>query len=63
MEDQVEEMELKPVNVRRTFTLRNNVARQVAVNFMPSRQIPYAGFRVDPISMESTYNSLPHMCT
>lgn len=44
MEDQIEEMEMKPVNVRRTFTLRNNVARQVAVNFMPSRQIPYGEF-------------------
>ncbi|KPJ02562.1 Transmembrane channel-like protein 5 [Papilio xuthus] len=46
MEDQVEEIELKPVTVRRTFTLRNNVARQVAVNFMPSRQIPYGTLRL-----------------
>ncbi|XP_013143189.1 PREDICTED: uncharacterized protein LOC106107053 [Papilio polytes] len=46
MEDQVEELELKPVNVRRTFTLRNNIARQVAVNFMPSRQIPYGTLRL-----------------
>ncbi|XP_068631830.1 transmembrane channel-like protein 6 [Battus philenor] len=53
MEDQVEELELKPVNVRRTFTLRNNVARHVAVNFMPSRQLPYGTLRLRRTISES----------
>ncbi|CAH2038087.1 unnamed protein product, partial [Iphiclides podalirius] len=53
MEDQIEEMELKAVNMRRTFTLRNNVARQVAVNFMPSRQIPYGTLRLRRTASES----------
>ncbi|CAK1595758.1 unnamed protein product [Parnassius mnemosyne] len=53
MEDQIEEMELKPVNVRRTFTLRSNVARQVAVNFMPSRQLPYGTLRLRRTTSEN----------
>lgn len=37
------EVEARPTSasIRRTFTLRNSAARQVAVNFMPSRQHPY----------------------
>lgn len=44
MEDEIEEVEVesRPASVRRTLTLRNNAARQVAVNFMPSRQLPYS---------------------
>lgn len=30
------------VTIRRTLTMKNNAARQVAVNFMPSRQLPYS---------------------
>ncbi|VVC95445.1 unnamed protein product [Leptidea sinapis] len=36
MEDDIENIELKPSSIRRNITVRNNVARQVAVNFMPS---------------------------
>ncbi|XP_060802989.1 transmembrane channel-like protein 3 [Amyelois transitella] len=32
--------------MRRTVTLRSNAARQVAVNFMPSRQLPYNTLRI-----------------
>lgn len=30
------------VTIRRTLTMKNNAARQVAVNFMPSRQLSYS---------------------
>ncbi|XP_063361970.1 transmembrane channel-like protein 3 [Cydia amplana] len=40
MEDEIEEMESRPPSARRNFSLRNNAARQVAINFMPSRQLP-----------------------
>lgn len=43
MEDDIENIEMRPANARRTFTLRNNVARQV-VNFMPSRQNPHSEY-------------------
>ncbi|XP_026333036.1 transmembrane channel-like protein 3 isoform X2 [Hyposmocoma kahamanoa] len=33
------------VTIRRTLTMKNNAARQVAVNFMPSRQLPYNTIR------------------
>ncbi|XP_075973260.1 transmembrane channel-like protein 7 [Anticarsia gemmatalis] len=46
MEEEIEEMEQRPSSVRRTFTMRNNAARQVAVNFMPSRQLPYSTLRL-----------------
>lgn len=44
MEDEIEEVEARPPSARRNLTLRNNAARQVAVNFMPSRQLPYSKF-------------------
>ncbi|KAI5651686.1 TMC domain-containing protein [Phthorimaea operculella] len=51
MEDQIitdntsEEAD-QPAGVRRTLTLRSNAARQVAVNFMPSRQLPHNTLRL-----------------
>ncbi|XP_026485671.2 transmembrane channel-like protein 3 isoform X2 [Vanessa tameamea] len=45
MEDDMEGIELKPASMRRTFTLRNNVARQAAVNFMPSRKVAHSTLR------------------
>lgn len=42
MDEEIEDMEPRPSSIRRTFTMRNNAARQVAVNFMPSRQLPYS---------------------
>ncbi|XP_041978331.1 transmembrane channel-like protein 7 [Aricia agestis] len=45
MEDGVEDIELNPTQVRRTMTQMNNVARQIAVNFMPSRQLPHNTLR------------------
>lgn len=44
MDEEIEDMEQRPPSARRTFTLRNNAARQVAVNFMPSRQLPYSEY-------------------
>lgn len=41
MEEETESIEMRPANARRTFTLRNNVARHI-VNFMPSRQMPHS---------------------
>ncbi|CAK1546921.1 unnamed protein product [Leptosia nina] len=38
MDEEIEDIELRPSSVRRNVTIRNNVARQVAINFMPSRQ-------------------------
>lgn len=46
MEDEIEEVEARPPSARRNLTLRNNAARQVAVNFMPSRQLPYNTLRL-----------------
>ncbi|XP_046959727.1 transmembrane channel-like protein 3 [Vanessa cardui] len=46
MEDDMDGIELKPASMRRTFTLRNNVARQAAVNFMPSRKIAHSTLRL-----------------
>ncbi|XP_047024668.1 transmembrane channel-like protein 3 isoform X1 [Helicoverpa zea] len=46
MEDEIEEIEARPQSARRNLTLRNNAARQVAVNFMPSRQLPYNTLRL-----------------
>ncbi|KAJ8730379.1 hypothetical protein PYW07_017417 [Mythimna separata] len=48
MEEEIEEVEFesRPTSARRTLTLRNNAARQVAVNFMPSRQLPYNTLRL-----------------
>lgn len=40
MEEETIETEPKPSTSKRTWTMRNNAARQVAVNFMPSRQLP-----------------------
>ncbi|CAH0667761.1 unnamed protein product [Chilo suppressalis] len=45
MENELEELE-RPSSVRRTFTLRNSAARQVAVNFMPSRQLSFNTLRL-----------------
>lgn len=47
MEDEIENIEMNTSSARtytlpRAYTLRNNVARQVAVNFMPSRQIAHS---------------------
>ncbi|CAH1645761.1 unnamed protein product [Spodoptera littoralis] len=46
MEDEIEEVETRPPSARRNLTLRNSAARQVAVNFMPSRQLPYNTLRL-----------------
>lgn len=46
MDEEIEEMEQRPPSARRTFTIRNNAARQMAVNFMPSRQLPYSTLRL-----------------
>ncbi|XP_053607685.1 transmembrane channel-like protein 3 [Plodia interpunctella] len=46
MEDIEVETEEKAPSMRRTVTLRSNAARQVAVNFMPSRQLPYNTLRL-----------------
>ncbi|XP_063825242.1 transmembrane channel-like protein 3 [Ostrinia nubilalis] len=40
-----EEIE-RPPSARRTFTLRHGAARQVAINFMPSRQLSYNTLRL-----------------
>ncbi|XP_037872761.1 transmembrane channel-like protein 7 [Bombyx mori] len=45
MDDEIE-VDPRPLSSRRSFTLRNSAARQVAVNFMPSRQIPYNTLRL-----------------
>ncbi|CAG9790360.1 unnamed protein product [Diatraea saccharalis] len=45
MENELEEIE-RPPSVRRTFTLRHSAARQVAVNFMPSRQLSFNTLRL-----------------
>lgn len=42
MEDEIENIEMNTSSARRAYTLRNNVVRQVAVNFMPSRQIAHS---------------------
>ncbi|XP_026725394.1 transmembrane channel-like protein 3 isoform X2 [Trichoplusia ni] len=46
MDEDIEEVETRPASSRRSVTLRNNAARQVAVNFMPSRQLPYNTLRL-----------------
>lgn len=46
MDDEIEESEQRRLSVRPSFTMRNNAARQVAVNFMPSRQLPYNTLRL-----------------
>ncbi|CAH0719657.1 unnamed protein product, partial [Brenthis ino] len=51
MEDETESIEMRPANARRTFTLRNNVARHV-VNFMPSRQMPHNTLRLRRVNSE-----------
>lgn len=50
MEDEVEDIELRPASVRRNLTIKNNVARQVAINFMPSRQVPFSMYKKAMIS-------------
>ncbi|XP_049869029.1 transmembrane channel-like protein 3 [Pectinophora gossypiella] len=45
LRDDSEEVDQSP-SIRRTITLRNSTARQVAVNFMPSRQLPYNTLRL-----------------
>lgn len=57
MEDDIENIEMRPANARRTFTLRNNVARQV-VNFMPSRQNPHSEYNYSYKCMAYTYNTI-----
>ncbi|XP_045448889.1 transmembrane channel-like protein 3 [Melitaea cinxia] len=52
MEDDIENIELKSAGMRKTFTLRNNVARQAAVNFMPSRKMAYSTLRLRRVSSE-----------
>lgn len=41
MQEEMENIELKPSNSRKSGT-RNNAGRQSAVNFMPSRQLPHS---------------------
>ncbi|XP_038212143.1 transmembrane channel-like protein 5 [Zerene cesonia] len=53
MEDEIEDIELRPASVRRNVTIRNNVARQVAINFMPSRQAPYNTLRLRRVNSEN----------
>ncbi|XP_045521072.1 transmembrane channel-like protein 3 isoform X1 [Pieris brassicae] len=53
MEDQVEDIELRPATLRRNLTIKNNVARQVAINFMPSRQAPYNTLRLRRVNSEN----------
>ncbi|CAH2106789.1 unnamed protein product [Euphydryas editha] len=52
MDDEVESIEMKPASMRKTFTLRNKVARQAAVNFMPSRKMAYSTLRLRRVSSE-----------
>ncbi|XP_023938987.1 transmembrane channel-like protein 6 [Bicyclus anynana] len=52
MEEEVESIEMNTSSARRAYTLRNNVARQVAVNFMPSRQIAHNTLRLRRVNSE-----------
>ncbi|XP_039754455.1 transmembrane channel-like protein 3 [Pararge aegeria] len=52
MEDEGENIEMNTSSARRAYTLRNNVARQVAVNFMPSRQIAHNTLRMRRVNSE-----------
>ncbi|KAI8429291.1 hypothetical protein MSG28_007792 [Choristoneura fumiferana] len=45
MDDEIEE-DSRPPSTRRNFSLRNNAARQVAINFMPSRHLPGNTIRI-----------------
>ncbi|XP_072932303.1 transmembrane channel-like protein 5 isoform X2 [Epargyreus clarus] len=60
-ENEIEDVEMKAAGIRRNLTLRNNVARQVAVNFMPSRQLSDNTLRLRRVNSE--HNALLEAAT